>query len=279
MGYYEYNKVENIKDKYRNPFSKKRSAKINKDKILLLIFLIIAVYWFHLLFFSPSFKITEVNIENLEYIDKFEITQIVENQFKKKILFVFPQDRHFFLNKKTIEDEIRRRFLIEDLQISKKGINGLNIKIKEKVSCITWISGDKYYYLDIQGNVKREVDALEVNRNYPIIYDANSKPVVISLGIQTKVIDEKYIRDAIKIADDIKNNTEIDVISYKYFDKGVIQELYAKVNKGYEIYFDLKNDIKVQLDNFYTVWQQEIKDKNESISYIDLRFGDRVYYK
>jgi len=227
----------------------------------------------YLVFFSSYFKIKKISINDLDYINKWEVFDIVNNQMQKNRFFIFKQDRHFLFDFNELEGCIRNNFLLEDFVIKKEGLNSLDIFIKEKVSSFTWISNEKYYYLDIEGNIKKEVDIAKVNRNYPIIYDGGDE-----LYDEKKAISEEYIEEVIKIINSVKRNTDFEIISFTYF-AALPAKLYGKANKGFEIYFDLSSDIDDQLDRLYVLFEQGIDVERDKINYIDLRFGEKVYTK
>lgn len=265
-----------LKNNYQNPFYKKKVVEVNKNLVLFVIFLIISGYWFYFVFYSPYFKINKIKINNLEYIDREEILDIVSQQLEKKIFFVFRQNRYFLLDKELLKQKIRGSFLIDNVEIKNEELNSLDINIKEKVSTVTWISNGRYYYLDIDGNIKKEVKPDEINRNYLIIYDGSEKFNENPPVEKTNVIDGRHIKEALEITGEIKKSTKLEIISFRYKDS-TVQEFYAKTSKGWEIFFDLKANIKKQLEDLYLLLK-EMKD-DEPISYIDLRFGDHVYYK
>ncbi|MFH1838574.1 MAG: hypothetical protein ABH808_03735 [Candidatus Kuenenbacteria bacterium] len=71
-----------------------------------------------------------------------------------------------------------------------------------------------------------------------------------------------------------KNNLEDE---YKKLEK---TEIRVVVKEGFEIYFDIFfSDLDQQINNLRKILNQEIKDKLSSLEYIDLRFGNRIYYK
>ncbi|MBU0671312.1 MAG: FtsQ-type POTRA domain-containing protein [Patescibacteria group bacterium] len=65
--------------------------------------------------------------------------------------------------------------------------------------------------------------------------------------------------------------TECDLVK-------INSEVYILTKDGFEVYFDSKLDLDSQLDNLKTILMDSIEDKS-GISYIDLRFPDRIYYQ
>jgi len=50
-------------------------------------------------------------------------------------------------------------------------------------------------------------------------------------------------------------------------------------DKDYLIYFDVSKNIKDQINLLNTVLKTELKGQEKNLAYIDLRFGQRIYYK
>lgn len=271
-----YYKKDIQKDDYTNPYHKK-SPQLNKNFVLFSIFLIVAGYWIYLIVYSPYFKIKRVFINDLEYVDRKKVEDIINASLAGKKFFIFPRDNYFFFNTDILAKKIKKDFLIDGANVAIEEINNLDVIIKEKPSSITWITGDRYYYLDMDGNVKKEIMASDADRNYHIIYDGENKELP-SPQNHPKVIEKKYIEQSLKIINDIKEHTNFEIISSKYFSNAK-QELYGKTNKGFEIYFDLSGNIDEQLNNLYILLKGKINDADFPKEYIDLRFGEKVYEK
>ena len=49
--------------------------------------------------------------------------------------------------------------------------------------------------------------------------------------------------------------------------------------EGYRVYFDRESDLQNAFRVLKTVLAEEIKDRRARLDYIDLRFGNKVFYK
>jgi len=107
--------------------------------------------------------------------------------------------------------------------------------------------------------------------------------LIISLGEinQNFVVGELFllknrIKDFLEIEKILKNNLKIEIK-----DLIVISEkrLNVRTREGWEIYFNLEKDIKLQITKLEVLLEQEILiEKRKNLEYIDLRF-ERIFYK
>lgn len=154
---------------------------------------------------------------------------------------------------------------------------------------------------------------VEKFKKFPIIYNETDEKIEIKKIVASKKLiqsilffyKEVPLKTKIEIAyfkipilkklDLIKEETEKQteknkkVISQSIISKNNLEEEYKKLEKteirivakkGFEIYFDVFfSDLNQQINNLRKILDQEIKDKISSLEYIDLRFGNRIYYK
>ncbi|MBI4652777.1 hypothetical protein HY750_00795 [Candidatus Kuenenbacteria bacterium] len=152
---------------------------------------------------------------------------------------------------------------------------------------------------------------VEKFKKFPIIYNESDeklkiKEVAVSkkliqsilflyktLPIKTKIEISYFkipvLKKMVPRLTDEKENQKIISQQQPIVSKNNLEEEYKKLEKteirvvakdGFEIYFDIFfSDLDQQINTLRKVLDQEIKDKLSSLEYIDLRFGNRVYYK
>ena len=59
----------------------------------------------------------------------------------------------------------------------------------------------------------------------------------------------------------------------------LITEIHVQTSEGWEAYFEQSINLDQQLNNLFLVLKDKIGDNRAGLSYIDLRFPDRIYYK
>jgi len=265
-------------------------------KVYLVLAFIVLIFILYLLFWSNIFKINNIKVEGASSISSEEITSIIQNQMAQSRLGVLSQSNLFIFSSKMAENEIKNRYVVEDVKVSKWPLKTLKIKLAEKANVLTWITDNHYYYLDPNGLATKEVlvanltlgegeappkdssttgenliDLSALDQSLPLVYDLTNTAV--------KVKDQVLSADMIKFISSVNQklpNNDLKIVSFQIPERGG-SGVQVKTNKGYDIYFDNQEDLDRQLANLNLVIKEKIKDKK--INYIDLRFKDRVYYK
>lgn len=261
---------------YRNPFfiRKKKNNLFKKLKWILILIIVILVIYF---FFASAFweiKNIKIEIKDASNIKKQDIETLVRQQFFQHRFFIFKQNNIFLFSKKLGEKAINSKYVVEDLKIKKRWPHTLKIQFKEKPSTLILSLNNKYYYLDLTGLILTEVPVFEINKNFPL---------VIFEGSREMRVGERFLNpDLIKFITDLKTifttKTKIPLASFKIKEKEETN-LIVLTQEGWEVYLDSQDNLENQINNFLLVLRGKIKEQRKNLKYIDLRFGNRVFYK
>ena len=116
--------------------------------------------------------------------------------------------------------------------------------------------------------------SLSEKEKYFIIENKNNDSLIRSDG---KIkLSENYLAFIFNLNGELKlYNFKLDrfIIADQYYNS-----VFAKIADGPQIYFNVNNDIKGQLDNLMLVKNNKIKDNFNRLEYIDLRYGDKIYF-
>ena len=96
--------------------------------------------------------------------------------------------------------------------------------------------------------------------------------------LETRVFDENRLNSLKNVLAAMEEATNDHIVSVEISSK-VQSELRLKTGNGYQLYLnwdDNPQDTKKILER---VLDEEIKDKRKKLDYIDLRFGNKVFYK
>jgi len=130
--------------------------------------------------------------------------------------------------------------------------------------------------MDLEGNIISEVPFKDPNPNFPRIYDESSQLVQ---GNQI-IIPPRQIKFIINILTMLPLRTgDIDINSFRMPNRKS-NEIKVVTEKGWQIYFNTNLNVETQLDKLVLIYEKKIKELGiDNLEYIDLRFGNRVFYK
>ncbi|MFH0852888.1 MAG: hypothetical protein V1853_00580 [bacterium] len=216
----------------------------------------------------------------------------------------------------SIKDKFSNQVVIEKLLISKIFPNTLNIDIQERATSFLWKNSTTTFGLDNQGylamiiseqdpyqdlilflnsnkineqigqliispdSLSKAVDFISRLEPLGLIYDYVNIPEFECLAKSPPEIPQKANEDQ---EQEIDSNTNIntDLIDQNNCNNETLvlyaREFQVYIDKGWYIYFSIE-DLDNQIYKLETTLQDSDID-TDGLSYIDLRFGERVYYK
>lgn len=298
--------------KINNPFIKKnKNKKFRKKCFICLIFGFVLIALFvYFVFFTSFFKIKNVKISDLNKVNENEIENIVQAQIDSRNSF-FSQENILFFNEKELLKQLSDYNFLE-VDIKKSLISGLKITILEREVRYILEEGDYFYYLDDLANIVKNkricFDSIESSQ----ITLASSTEEEL-LALKEKALDDclKLKNEALKdnyypVIENIHSNSKIDLdnkkakINKEYLDfankifndfgiesdfrvkKFIIDEakdtLKVKLYNDIMVFFSLKDDQESQIKRFLLL-KNEYRDKLKGVEYVDIRYGDKIYYR
>ncbi len=280
----------------------------------LTLFLIFLTAWVVCLAYIPYFKINKVNYSGLNNTTKSELDQFVYENFLNKKSFL-PLNNYFFINANKISGDLYKKFAFENVEVKKVFPNQLDINITEKISSIIYDNGKKYFLLDIGGTAIKYLKDVEpyeiivkdtisstshasVNTsstpntttdaitstehtpdykkiaklfgNYPLVYDERDIDVEIK---QENILPTEHIKAIItwdKAAKEQGMIANIHFFAFNNLNSGIT--IYT--DDSWDIIFEPKNNIDAQINTL-----KEIMPTIKPNQYINLRFGEKLYWK
>ncbi|MFA6409979.1 MAG: hypothetical protein WCW26_00170 [Candidatus Buchananbacteria bacterium] len=275
---------------FRNPYYlPKAKAKKNKSrKFGLVLIILVFIFCLYLLFGKPL-KITAVQVVGNQTITQSEIQTVVYDQMAENRWLIFSQKNILFFSTEQTKKNLMEKYLLDDLKIKKKYFNEVVVTVKEKQAYLIWSTGDEKYSLDLSGMAIKKIEdsdlvivqsgsneivKTESNQSgYPIIYDQSCSDVQIG----NLVANKKLIDFIINLTEQIELNTDLSISHYNLVNP-LANDIALVTAGGWEARFSLDQPIKSQIDLLIVVLQKQVKDQSK-LQYIDLRFGDKVFYQ
>ena len=213
----------------------------------------------YLFFFSSFFAIKTVRIYgtgNQEIINSVQ-------KIKGQNLWLF--------DKKELSSELLKFAEINGVKISRWPLNTIKINITEKKQGIIWISQNKFYLIDEDGFVMKEVIESESLKDLPKVVDTKNIPI----GKDAQVVNSAFVNFIKNLSSEFTQKTDLKLVEIDVPES--IFEINVKIES---IYFkmDPMGDLGIQLDYAEKAYREK---KNEIKEYVDLTTWDKgiVVYK
>jgi len=209
----------------------------------------------YLLFFSWIFQIRDVMITggnefSEEDIKSFFLSKNVflmdEAKIKKRILNDFPR---------IARVEIQRRFPTAFLAV-------LQVEIVKKEAAAVWCDQEQTCFL--------------IDETGMMFEKVLTETALVRIFGEKDLLEEKMVKQILEISSKLKKDLDIEterakLVSWKRLD--------VKTAEGWEIYFNLEENLNWQLTRLHLLLERKISlEERRTLQYIDLRFS-RIYYK
>jgi cell division septal protein FtsQ len=265
--------------KLDNPFYNKKKkiadSKKIKTKIIIAAIAILIGFLFWLLYFSKIFFIKNIEISKLEKINKEEVEALLSEKINENKSKIAPQNNLIFFNTDEFAVLFNKNFRFQGIKIRKKWPDALSLEITEKALSAIWLENEKYYYLDNEGYLLGEANLLEIDgQAYPLIKNNSGEKIENGKIGQ----DPEIIAYSIELFKKIQAEYPEMFVNFFSIDDD-INSLKLAISGGPEIFFSTENSTDEQLEKLSILKEEKLKNDFNSKKYIDLRFGDKIYYQ
>jgi len=254
----------------RKTYQKKRSIIRTRFFRYFILFFILFVIIFYIICFSSFFQIKDIEISGNQKVSTEDIHNLVKEKLPKKILFLNLKSI-FLANFKETENSLLSEFSqIEKVDFNKDLPDKLIILIEERKPSAVFFRNEEYFYLDNYGIIFEKIPEKFfwlVIKNLTLGQDVN-------LG--GEAVKKERLDKILEINSELKKS-EIQIDLAEIVNE---QRVNVKTSEGWEIYFSLEDDISQQVSNLILVLKEKISSiERRNLEYVDLRFGNQVYYK
>lgn len=204
-------------------------------------------------------KTNNILIENILKKDIDNTNSITENKKDNTI------------NIDKIEEyDIMQQLIKNQEELDSNNLNKANLNLEKETE---------------KNNIENKKIDLEINN----IFDFSSKEDIfkdykfpeVYLGQEIDLKDYDINKDHIVFINKIEAKLLNKAINIKKIYLETISDikLIITTDIGYEIYFNINDDIDQQIEYLGIIIRDKIKEGIKNIKYIDLRFGSKIYYK
>ncbi|MCX6713565.1 MAG: hypothetical protein NTV48_00460 [Candidatus Vogelbacteria bacterium] len=275
--------------------SKQREKKIDTARQIfgvILIFLIIVGLW--LLFNCQFFRLNKFLVTGTTFENKSNIGQKAKEATLGSYYFFVPKDSVFFYQKDFILNFLRKSFpRLDSIEITSPELNSLKIVVTDKKPKLIWCEGENFsakcFYLDDSGQTYSEAPNFSENIFFKLAgYDLGGK---VGLKVLTP---EKLKRVATTLSflagilpELEKGGSSLKILQTKVLpadDFAVEIGANSSSTTKFQILFNANRETEDLVNNLSSVLKNEsflaeIKNKQQRLDYLDLRFGRKIFYK
>lgn len=265
---------------------KKRQILLRKIGIFSFLFIILVVS----LSFLSRIKKINIDIQNIEVsgnnvIDTEEVQKIAKRDLSGKYLFLFPRTNYFISPERKIKIDLLENFKrFSNVELSVKDARLLSIKVVEREGKYLWcgenppVSNEEgvCYFLDESGFIFDKAPFFS-NGVYFKYYGTLGEDVFEPIG---NYFLPQNFRKTVSL-----NQLLISMkLSPLYFFQNESGYMNIVLPNGAKIIFKPDADFEKLAENLEALFSTEpfktdFVKKYTSLLYIDLRFGNKVYYK
>lgn len=274
---------------------KKRKKRIIRYSIFLGIFVfVVAVVSY--ISYRPSIRISEVELVGGILVTEADVKKTTLDYNQGSYFWLFPRNSSFWYPKQSLKKKLMDNFKrIETLEMNLKNFKTLVVTITERKPIATWCRDEgsveqvvtpessttppeiktipsQCYFIDQNGTIFAVSPFFSGDayfKYYGIIKEENP------IGLEYMASTTKFT-EINQFVDSVKGTS----LRPQYVIAKENDEFSMVLAGGGEIYFDTKKPLNIVFDNLETlIATPELFGRTARLDYIDLRYGNKLFYK
>ncbi len=275
---------------YHNPLFGNRRVE-RRRRWPWLVAVLVAAGIIYGIFFSPLFYIRAVAVEGTRDIDAALVRSLTFDYLNRTFVGV-DRNTEFLISLRSLTahlvSELSNEYAIASLVVTRDVPAGLVVTINERHEVMVFESGANRSFFDAEGVVTAAITPDADTRGFPRLVDPVVKRAPTS---GTQVVHARTARLVLEL--NSSWSSILPEVAIDHFALPSIEcppegdcpfnvhvlESSVVTTEGWSALFTAELPVPTQLDTLATVLREKVGSDRSSLSYIDLRFGERVYYK
>lgn len=245
-----------------------------RNRVGLGVLTVVLLFWAYTLFVTPFFTIQSIEVFGLNKMQPQEIKDRIAAYIKQKRWGILPRDNIFLLPTSSIATYFKNDARIATIHAQKNyRQRSLTVTIEERIPIYILSLPDRAFAIDKEGIALIPLSIPVPQGALPMILDTRQREATLG----AKVIADTEIA--------LFNTLNNELTRLAPFTRVTIGEpspeaVTFTMEEGFALYLNLMDDPKAQFERLRVLLTLKIKpEKRKQLQYIDLRFGERVYYK
>ncbi len=257
--------------------------------LALLILIIIGVVF---IIETPWLQVKTVTVTGNKVVASSELVTLAESLSTGYYFYLIPKNQIFWYPISAIKQQLLTSLpRLQSVEIYRRNFNEVELKVTERSPLALWCVGkdrDNCFFIDEAGLVYAPAPWF----SSALFFEVNSTTSPTSLPAEP--IPAIYLRKLVQFAaagPTFLTATSSEVIRFEsaeLWPAGDAVFTVRNYNPGplltWQLRINLDQDLEVAGRNLSSVWhsntfQQEFKAKRAGLDYVDVRFGNKVFYK
>lgn len=243
--------------------------------ILLILLMAVFVYVLRM----PNWRIQEIELSGLKVLGAEEVKVKIKETIGGEYIYFLPRNSFFLLNTASLADFLRGGFpRIETVAVDKKFPDLLRVSVKERQPF--------GIFCNLVATSTPVLPCVYVDRTGFAYETAPSSSGSLFIKIKSNLpearvgekIDPQLMDEILSLGEQLKKRIDLEAVDYEFYSNNP-RELKVKTSDGFKVIFMRGEDWNKVFHALKTVLNQEIKEKRSRLEYIDLRFGNKVFYR
>jgi len=252
---------------------KLRRKRIIKKLVLVFLLLLFVFSCVTAFFYIPYLRVKKISLEGNSSLSTEKILGEVSDYLRGKFFRIFPRDNILLLSKEAIISNLLSKFpRIEEVSLAKNFPDCITVGIKERQQEAILCINDSppaggCAFIDENGYVFERAPYFSGDV-YLKFFDERGEA-------QNQLLSEEQFKKLIEFKNLVsRENIKISKIILK--KEGIYK---ADISEGWYILLNEQNEPKISYENLKITLDSKIKENRQNLEYIDLHFGNKVFYK
>ena len=222
----------------------------------------------------PDWQIIHVSITGLEKISPDDVRRVISQELTGSVAFVMPKSSYFLFDSARAEARAREAFpRLETIEIKKEFPSTLSVTAHERGFWAMYcIESGACGYIDATGFLYETAPASTGSLILKITSDASR------LDVPSEPLARDLAQSLGRFASMLEEKTDEKAQEF-IISQNLLDEFKVRTQSGFLLFVKRDDDYESVLRVLDTVLKEEVGNKKSSLEYIDLRFGNKVFYK
>ncbi len=226
----------------------------------------------------PALNANKIYVHGAMLISAADVEKEVKDELSGKLWRFMPKSNFFLISSQRIKSNLENKFSsAAEINVEKVFPSSLNVTLKEHllwgVYCeqnYAGVEAESCFYIDGRGVAYEDISEFR-GALLPVVYSAK----------QVKVGDEVITPSVIQFFEEAKKSSvevRANLLSLT-LSTSTPSDVRLNFSEGWYAIVNMSQSAGEWLDVLKTVLDKDIGDKRNQLEYIDLRFGNKVFYK